>query len=211
MASPASGTAKLYPSKLIHQYTVAQLADVNAIKTAIATATSIQTYTGAAINGALAISNVAYMRLPQAVSMTASAAAGHYVAASTVVFTGTDWDDAAITDTLTVTDANGGWTVSGNTGFKTVSTIVVAAQANTGGQWEFGVTDVLLPSSSPARQIRHGSAGNIVVGFEGDDNAAPNTTLYRAILAGVVSERHDGMFRRIFATSTTSDPVTIYL
>jgi hypothetical protein len=208
----AAATAKLYPSRVHQTFTSAQLADVDAIKTAIATAATIQTYTGAAINGALAISNVAYMRLPQAVSMTASSAASQYTALSLVVFTGTAWDGSALTESLTVTDANGGWTVVGNEGFRTVTQVLVAAQAATGGQWEFGVRDVLMPSASPIRQIRHGSDGDILVGFEGDDNAAPNTTLYRDTVTGLEGERHDGLYRRVFGTAaTTSSPVTIYI
>lgn len=211
MASPAGAVSKLYPSRLIHQFTTAQLADTDGIKTSIATAATIQTYTGAAINGVLAISNVAQMRLPQAVTMTASAAGGQYVAGSAVLFTGTDFNGAAQTETLTATDANGNWTVTGTKGFSSVSSIVVAAQAGVGGFWQFGVTDILLPSNAPARQVRHGSAANIVVAFEGWTGSAPTTTTHQATLAGEKGERHDGLFRRIIASGTTSTPVTIYL
>lgn len=121
--------------------TNAALLDTDAIKQSIATAASIATYTGAALNGVIGANT---MVPPRAVTATLASNAGSYTASSTIVITGT-YNGATVTDTLTITGTDGGITLWGSQAFQTITSIVVAAQANTGGAFQFGVGDVFPP------------------------------------------------------------------
>jgi hypothetical protein len=130
-------------------------------------------------------------------------------------------------DTILPTDANGAQELVTSAGFMSVTTIVVPAQVDINGQWEFGVRDIVLTQLKQgtgsgyemiARQIRHGSgspgsASVILVGYPGDDIAAAPAALnrYRDPLPGIEGEHHDVRPNRIYGeATTTSDPITIY-
>lgn len=175
--------------------------DDDGIKTSVATNVAAQDYSGAAINGALAVANVATNRLPQVVTIVTGASGATYnVGASfPITFTGTGQDGNALTENLLLTQAGGGETVTGLKGFRTISRIQVPAQLGGGGTFKFGVSDVLL--DPPARQLRHGAAGTINVKDQ-DGNADP--------LVGVESERQDVAVTRLVLAGTTF-PLTVYV
>jgi hypothetical protein len=216
----ATAASKLYPAKLHHTFTVTGgMVDVDAIKTAIATAITAQTYTGAALNGALVGTN---WRLPRGVSVTTSAVASCYNTTDAIVFTGTDWFGAAATANVTLTQAGGGETIVATTaGLMSVTQIDVPAQLLATGQFEFGMRDIILTQRNAAghycligRQIRHGTAGDILVGYDGDTNPADPSVAdpYRDILVGIEGERHDCFVTRIYGHAlTTSTSLSVYV
>jgi hypothetical protein len=181
-------------------FTVAQLADVNAIKTAVATNVAAQEYETAALNGALANPGPAAMRMPQYPTITASSSAGSY-SLSPVVFTGTNDAGEAITVPVTPTNANGNWTVAGTTAMKTCTKINVPGQVDGSGQWEFGMQDVVGTAHKPIVKVRGGTQANIVVEYDG---GVTDT------LPCEVGEKHEMLATKVLATGTTCDPVTIY-
>ena len=130
------------------------LAAPTSIKTSIATAVSIQTYNGAALNGAV---GAAAFTCPRVVTATLSASAGAYTAASSITVTGTDQFGAAISDTLAIAGTGGGVTISSVKFFSSVTQIVIAAQANTAGSFTFGQSDAAVN----ATQLRVGTACNL--------------------------------------------------
>lgn len=190
-----------------HWKTYAAITDVDAIKTSIATALTEQTYTGAAINGALA----AGIRFPQVPTVTTSAAPATYNTADAIVFTGTDEDGNAVTASVTLTNAGGNETVQAaaglgaTRGMATVTKIVVPAMLQLGGALEFGVGDLVLFAAGtkglPAWRLRAGGAGNIIC-CDQDGNA---DTL-PAVGAG---ESWEVLAARVVAVGTTALPVTI--
>jgi len=107
-------------------------ADTNAIKTSIASSASPASYSGADLNGVV---GVGAMSPPRNITITTSSHAD--IDAVVVVVTGTDIDDNALVENITLTD-NGGVTDAGVKAFKTVSQIDVPAQSGTGGTLEFG-------------------------------------------------------------------------
>ncbi len=123
------------------EFTNPAAADVDAIKTSIATADAQQVYSGAALNGAVGSDEMIPPRNP---TVTSSAHAD--VDAVAVVFSGFVRNEAgelvAQTCTVTVTDG-GGVTDAGDRPMSIVSSITVPAMAGTGGSLQFGFGDML--------------------------------------------------------------------
>jgi hypothetical protein len=119
------------------------VADANAIKTSVASAASIQTYTGAALDGTIGAGAISP---PRNITITTTSHAD--IDAVDVVITGTDSTGATVTDTITLTDA-GNTTDSGVKCFATVTSIVVPAQSGTGGALEFGTGLVMGLDAAP--------------------------------------------------------------
>ena len=141
--------------------------NANGIKTSVATVASPVTYSS--FNGTLG----GTFSVPRTVSFTSTSHSSSYVSASTIVFHGTDINGAVITETLHNSTANGGETVVGSLGFLTVTSIVVAAQADTAGAYTFGVRDIVC--SSQCADIRVGTTGNLKVGYpDGTTDTIPN-------------------------------------
>lgn len=184
------------------EYTLAELEDQDAIKTLVATSLTAQSYSGAALNGARANPGPATARIfPQAVSVTTTTDAATYNTTDAITITGTDENDATLTDTLLLTQAGGNETVVGTKGFKTVTTIAIPAQLTTNGAFEFGFSDIVLSAERPGIMVRHGSAGNIVLGFDGG---------FTDVIVGAVTEKHEALIRRVVRANSTSDPITVY-
>lgn len=129
-------------------------ADPDGLKTSIATSTSAQSYSGAALNGALVGTT---FDPPRRVIATMSAQAGAYSTAAGVVFTGTDKNGDALSATLTPTTTGGGATLQsrGWERFATITSIATPAQTLAAGAWTFGVgpsDDDLLDMGSLVRR-----------------------------------------------------------
>lgn len=144
------------------EYTDPAVADDDAIKASIASAATDQTYTGAALDGAIGLGLISPPR-----NMTVTTTLNADIDAVGVVFTGLDIDGNAQTDTITLTDG-GGTTDVGTIAFAYVSQIFVPAQSGTGGALEFGTGDVIgLPAPMLSRAgllapIREIEAGAVV-------------------------------------------------
>lgn len=124
--------------------------DADAIKKAIATSAAAAgvTYSGADLDGDdVGTDDIArptpngHTNCPQYPIAVASSNAGSYVNGSTIVFTGT-YGGVGATSTATVVGTDGNATFKGDKPLDTVSSIHVAAQANTGGEWTFGFDDI---------------------------------------------------------------------
>lgn len=109
-------------------------ADADAIKTTIATSTGSASYSGAALNGAKGGTPAT----PRAVTVTTTAATAAYDVSAPIVFTGTDADGDAWSESLYLTATNGGETVEGAWSFGSVTSIDVPAQLLGTGAFTFG-------------------------------------------------------------------------
>lgn len=149
-------------------------ADDNGIKTSIATVAAITTYL-APFNGVSTVgkaiatgSHSSFVSWP---TVTASSAAASYVAASTIVFTGT-YGGQIVSRTAALTTANGNETVlaDGPLDHGSITKIVVAAQVDTAGAFLFGWTGI-GPKKGYAWTLVAREAGSIVVSHPdgGDD------------------------------------------
>lgn len=170
--------------------TAGELADVDAIKTSIATAASVQTYT--TFNGTSTV-GVTQPRIVSWPSVTASSSAGSYVNGSTVSVTGT-YGGESVTRTVTIvgTDGNATFIGDGPLDVGSVTSIVVAAQVNTSGAFQFGWSGV-GPKKNKIWFLVAKEAGNIVnVNMEGDTD----TTALAAF------GEHYSPVVRVFATTT---------
>jgi len=216
-------TEKLYPAKLAQTFTLAEMVNPNGIKTSVGTSIAAQEYTGAALNGALmpTANPLVNWRLPRGVSVTTSVSAGRYNTTDPIVFTGPNWNGIESTANVYLTDEDGGETVSCGIkqGILIPTKVAVPAQLLAGGAFEFGVRDIMLDfrdgHSLPivGRQVRHGTPGNILLGYDGDDAPVDPAVLssYRGLLPGVEGEKQDTLFLRVYGPGTTSDPITIYV
>lgn len=194
---------RLHIATRYHAFTSAQLKDVDAIKTAIATSASAQNYTGAALNGALANPGPAQMRLPQGFVIKTSSSVGSYNVTNPIVVTGTDIFGVALTGSYNLTQANGNEELNFNDGFYTISGIAVPAQNDTSGQFEFGVQDVILPYTFPCIKVRDMSGAALKVGFSGD--------ITETVTSVAVGDEYPGLIQRVYADGTTATSVLIFV
>jgi hypothetical protein len=180
------------------------LLDADGIKASIATTASIATYSGAALDGAYAADGVAtpvpngHTDVDQYPVATASSSAGSYVNGSTIQFVGT-YNGAAVTRTATVVGTGGAAEFIADGPIRTVTSIIVAAQANTSGAWTFGFTDLAMPDIGgvkyPFTFLRATGAGNIRVEHVGD---------YLETMAFAAAEHAEPLrLKRIIQTLTT--------
>ncbi len=109
-------------------------ADADAIKTSIATSTGSASYSGAALNGAKGGTPAT----ARAVTVTTTAATAAYNITDPIVFTGTDLDGDAWTESLYLTATNGGETIEGVWSLGSVTSVVVPAQLLATGAFTFG-------------------------------------------------------------------------
>lgn len=125
-------------------------ADVDAIKTTIASSASIETYSGSDLDGTIGEDAISP---PRNITITTSNNAD--INAVDVVITGTDIHGNVITDTITLTD-DGNTTDAGVVAFATVTQIVVPANAGTGATLDFG-TGVIVGFAAPLK-VRNSDA-----------------------------------------------------
>jgi hypothetical protein len=137
------------------------LNDIDAIKTSIATVAAPVTYSPA-YNGVIGTINS--MIPARTLTVTSAANPGSYVAGSTITITGTDAAGRVLVEVFTHVGTGGGETLVGTKGFETVTSILVAAQADTSGAWSFGVRDVLCDVKP--YMIRANGAGDLKVSFD---------------------------------------------
>jgi hypothetical protein len=200
-----------FTSPNVVTFTAANVPQLNGIKTSIATAATVQTYTGAALNGASATplpdSKTGYAQWPAA---TATSSAGAYANGSTIVFTGT-YHGATVMRTATVSGTGGNATfIADGPVDGAITSIVVGAQASTAGAWTFGFVDLECPvigigdgkfKKRPWRRCRGSTAANI--GFVRNDGTAD----YVPCIAG---EQHPFEMVRLKTSTTTVTLVTLY-
>lgn len=155
-------------ARVTHTFASADLSDVNGIKTSAATIASETTYLPAVMDGA-GITVGSLNKCARTVTATLAANAGSYVA-SAITITGRFGGDV-VTDTLTPSDADGGETLYGDQPFDTITSIVIPAQVNTGGAFEFGVGDICAPKGDRFIAVRCDTAITLHVQYgEGSAN-----------------------------------------
>lgn len=125
-------------------FTLGADADVDSIKTAIATVASAEEYTLTELNGVLGDDP---FDPPRRATATLAAGVGAYVAGSTITYTG-ELDGAVVTDVLTIVGTGGGESLIGDQYFDKFTKIDVQAQATTGGSFQFGTYSEAQPTSS---------------------------------------------------------------
>lgn len=124
----------------------------------VATSTSVVSQT--------LLAAAAEIDLPALVTVTTASNAGSYKfgALNVLTVTGTDALGVVQTDTLQLTTADGGETVSTTKAFASVTAISTPGQNDTSGHFTFGVGDVKLPQACAA--IRTKVAGTLSVVYE---------------------------------------------
>lgn len=136
------------------------IASSNAIKTSIATSTSVQTYSGAGLTGTLAGGPYSVGRT---VSVTTTSSSTTYNTTNAIVVTGKDVNGNVITDNLLLTQSGGNETIVSTKSFASVTSIAVPAQLGTGGAFVFGVYDVA--PGTEILEIRIKTAGTLVMTY----------------------------------------------
>lgn len=153
--------------------TASTVLDADAIKTTIATAATVATYSGAALNGASVGTDHIARPAPSGLAdvaqypiAVASSSAGSYLDKSTIVFTGL-YGGLPVTRTATVSGTGGNATFVADGPMDSCSSVVVAAQANTSGAWTFGWNDIACPEGDglvlPFRELVATSSGNVMI------------------------------------------------
>ncbi len=181
----------------------AAMAITNAIKTSVATSTSVQTYITAALNGSIGAGAIDY---PQSFTATTSASVGAYLIGTALTITGTNQQGAVVIGTVTLTATGGGETIhavdtNGNlVGFASITSIAVPVMSNTAGAFTFGVGHVVLDGLT--FDLRAGSAGNILTGY------AVGTTTVNETSPAELGEHYYASARIVYSTSTAY-PLTI--
>lgn len=168
-----------------------------AIKTSIATVAGVATYSGAGLNGSIGAGT---MYAPRIISASLAAHAASYTAGSVITVTGTDPSDAVQTDTMTIVGTDGSESLFTTKFFKTVTSIAIAAQADTAGAFTFGVQDSFVPGQPI--QLRVAVGGSVKLGY-GDGSSD-------TITAVAIGEPVPVSFNRVYASSTAIG-ITCYI
>lgn len=149
---------------VVAEYVAPAAASVNAIKLAIASVASVQSYSGVALDGA---TGPAVMSPPRNVTVTTAGSTASD-ASATATIKGTDVNGAALSETITVSQTAA--TAAGAKMFATVTEIDLPAADGTGATLAFGFGAILgLPSKGETR------AGGLAVFGESVNGARPAT------------------------------------
>ncbi len=164
---------KLSAAKIFRKFAGALLDD-DAIKTSIATSTSVATYTGAALNGVMgALSKAPFGRN---IIITTTTASNAYNIVDPIVITGKATDGVTvIAENFTLTTDDGNEIVAGTKAFSSITSIAVPAQAAGTGTFKFGVRNLYTPF---CREIKVGVAGNMVAAFVINNAVATETAAF---------------------------------
>lgn len=162
----------------------------NAIKLSVATVAGVATYTGGSLDGAIGTSSMVAART---LSVTLAANAGSYVNGSTITVTGLDAFARVQSEVLSIIGIDGGIVIYGTKIFGKVNQIVIQAQTNVGGHFQFGVSDAFVA----ARMVRVGTIGNLSIAYE--DGTLDTIINLRA------GEPATGMIARVLGASTAQD------
>ncbi|NUP08450.1 MAG: hypothetical protein HOW73_20565 [Polyangiaceae bacterium] len=160
------------------------VAEPDSIKTAIATSTSAQSYSGAALNGSTGGTTMSPRR--QA-TVTLAPAPGAY-STEPIVFTVVDWYDATTTRSVQPPDADGGITIGIDEDVKAVVQIDVPPQLSADGSFQFGTGEVeargsnLLELTRAERiELVEWQATQLPIEILNDDGALKETLQYDAV------------------------------
>lgn len=189
----------------------AALVDADGHVTSIATKTTADNLTGAELTGAVVTANVGLgpkTGMSFWPTATLSSTVGAFVAASVITWTGT-YNGAAITRTATIASADGNATLFASGPMDSVTSIDIAAQADTDGTFTFGFSGVspglnAVGAYKPWKVVSYADAANadtaaLVVGYS--DGSIDTVELPKGgeLFASPV---------RIYGTTTA--PITIY-
>lgn len=174
-------------------------ADPNGLKTSIASATSLQTYSGTALNGTN-VCGGGHSALSSWPTVTTSSTVGAFVAGSKVFFVGT-YNRVTTERSATMGSADGNETLiaDGPLDIGSVTQIRVEAQADTDGTLEFGWTGVAPRAESPKWRLVARTAAALTV--EHEDGTQDTFT-------PAAGNEHLAWVRRILAA--TAATVTAY-
>lgn len=164
-------------ARVTHTFASADLSDVDGVKTTAATIASETTYLPAVMNGAGINTSGVLLKTARTVTVTLSSNSGSY-STSAIVITG-KYGGETVTSSLTPSDADGGETLYGDQPFDTISSIVIPAQVNTGGAFEFGVGDICAPKGDRFTALRCDTA--ITVHLQYGEGSANKVTDSHAI------------------------------
>jgi len=120
---------------------ISHAADTDSIKTTIATATTTQTYSGAALNGAVGGAVMAPRRQPTVT--TTVEVAPTYNVTDAIVWTYVDWHGDTVTTSKKLTLTLGGETIGPPIEAKQIVSVALPAQLLTTGAFEFGTAAVV--------------------------------------------------------------------
>lgn len=149
-------------ARVTYTFASADLSDANGVKTSAATVAAPTTYLPAVMDGA-GITLGSLNKTARTVTATLAANAGSY-STDPIVITGRYGGDV-VTSSLTPSDANGGETLYGDQPFDTITSIVIPAQVDTGGAFEFGVGDICAPKGDRFIAVRLDTAVTIHVQY----------------------------------------------
>lgn len=175
----------------------ADSADANAIMTSFTPEPAGTTlYEAGDLDGVLGDERMSPCRT---ISVTTGASVSSYVPGSEIVLIGRDESGTLFSEVLTITNPDGGETITSEAGFSILESIEVDAQDDTGGTFKVGVKDVVLSSKDPPAEIRFASTGDLVVSTSDVVDTVPD------ILAG---EKLAILPEKILST-TTALPFTL--
>jgi hypothetical protein len=184
-------------------YTYAAIASANAILASGApTATTPQTFSGAALNGSAdsGARSAAGLPFEQAITVTTTAHTGSYKITAAIIINGVAEDGTLINDQIFLVSVNGGdAALSTNKGFVKVTSIVVPAMNDALGAFTFGIGDIVL--ARPVRTIRSTNGGSVKVGYPGNINDTLD------LIAG---DREPVLPIRIYDAGNTASPLRLY-
>jgi hypothetical protein len=182
----------------------AVLSSANSIVTS--TATSVTPVTFTAGSGFASTTAGVQGLVSRLISVTTAAHAGSYKtgAANAIVVTGTDYNNNVVTDTLVLTAANGGETITGVVPMMTVTKIAIYGQNDALGAWTFGVGDIFCA----VRELIIGTGGTLKMQYDTRLGSYIDTLPAAVVIGG--GQRIALQPTRIYSTSTATNITLVF-
>lgn len=192
------------PASRTKSYAAAALVDVDGIKTSFASSAAIKTIVPADFNGAVLGAGASMLDLPRTVTISRSSAANQY-SILPIVVTGMR-GGRFVAESLTPENDDGNDTLVTVSAFDTLTSIVIPADASTGGAYTIGVQDICAPCGDKFCGVELASDGNLIIQY-GEPAGSPTDTI--PVVVAVRSFFEIAPTRIL--TAAMSDGITVYL
>jgi hypothetical protein len=186
-------------------YAAADVIDADGVKTSFATVQAPVVLTVADWNGA-AITAAGLLDLPRSITITRGNNANQY-GVDPIVLTGLR-GGVTVTESLTPANNDGNDVLRGTQAFDFLTSIDIPTQDGTGGTFTIGVQDICAPGNGVFCGVELAAAGNLIVGYGGNDAAGwqTDTIPVPAVAVGFIKPIEP---RRIL-TQSMSVGLTVY-
>jgi hypothetical protein len=186
-------------------YAASALVDADGIKTSFGSTAAVKTIVPADFNGAILGADASVLDFPRTITISRSSAANQY-SVDPIVITGIR-GGATVTESLTPENDDGNDTLRGTQAFDVLTSIVIPADASTGGAYTIGVQDICAPKGQSFGGCNLVLDGTLNLQF-GEGSGAPTDAIPIVV---AVRPFVEVQFTRVLTSSALGSPTAVGL